>query len=171
MDRQTLRDWVHRYNELGPEGLNDRSKSGRKVFEGQLKVVWLEKGPETDGLVRWRVQDVKNKIQTNFGVKYSMEGTRRAGAGLPSRFAASASGGAQGEIPREFSRQRCGRARQGRANGLVPGRGQNWRECWHGCGRARITARGSLTATVTSTFSEPRVQKGCSRSATPTQHP
>ena len=83
MDRQTLRDWVHRYNEFGPEGLNDRPKSGRKVFlnESQLKVIsdWLEKGPdpETDGLVRWRVQDVKNKIQTNFGVKYSMEGTRR----------------------------------------------------------------------------------------------
>ena len=81
MDRQTLRDWVHRYNEFGPEGLNDRPKSGRKVFldEGQLKAIsdWLEKGPETDGLVRWRVQDVKNKIQTNFGVKYSMEGTRR----------------------------------------------------------------------------------------------
>ena len=98
MDRQTLRDWVHRYNEFGPEGLNDRPKSGRKVFldEGQLKVDWLEKGPETDGLVRWRVQDVKNKIQTNFGVKYSMEGTRRAEVGLPSRFAASASGAAQG---------------------------------------------------------------------------
>ena len=81
MDRQTLRDWVHRYNEFGPEGLNDRPKSGRKVFldEDQLKAIWLEKGPdpETDGLVRWRVQDVKNKIQTNFGVKYSMEGTRR----------------------------------------------------------------------------------------------
>ena len=104
MDRQTLRDWVHRYNEFGPEGLNDRPKSGRKVFldEGQLKVIsdWLDKGPdpETDGLVRWRVQDVKNKIQTNFGVKYSMEGTRRAKVGLPSRFAASASsqGAAQG---------------------------------------------------------------------------
>ena len=83
MDRQILRDWVHRYNEFGPEGLNNRPKSGRKVFldESQLKVIsdWLEKGPdpETDGLVRWRVQDVKNKIQTNFGVKYSMEGTRR----------------------------------------------------------------------------------------------
>ena len=66
-----------------------------------LKAIWLEKGPdpETDGLVRWRVQDVKNKIQTNFGVKYSMEGTRRAEAGLPSRFAASASSKAQGEIP------------------------------------------------------------------------
>ena len=103
MDRQ--RDWVHRYNEFGPEGLNNRPKSGRKVFldESQLKVIsdWLEKGPETDGLVRWRVQDVKNKIQTNFGVKYSMEGTRRAEAGLPSRFAASDSGEAQGsrEIP------------------------------------------------------------------------
>ena len=38
MDRQTLRDWVHRYNEFG--GLNDRPKSERKVFldEGQLKV-------------------------------------------------------------------------------------------------------------------------------------
>ena len=95
-DRQTLRDWVHRYNEFG--GLNNRPKSGRKFFldEGQLKVIWLEKGPETDGLVRWRVQDVKNKIQTNFGVKYSMEGTRRAETGLPSRFAASASGEAQG---------------------------------------------------------------------------
>ena len=80
MDRQTLHDWVHRYNEFGPEGLNNRPKSGRKVFldKGQLKVIsdWLEKGPdpETDGLVRWCVQDVKNKIQTNFSVNYSMEG-------------------------------------------------------------------------------------------------
>ena len=37
MDRQTLRDRVHRYNEFG--GLNDRPKSGRKVFKGQLKAV------------------------------------------------------------------------------------------------------------------------------------
>src|SRR5689334_24256214 len=26
MDRQTLRDWVHRYNELGLEGLSDRPR-------------------------------------------------------------------------------------------------------------------------------------------------
>ena len=81
MARQTLRDWVHR--EFGPDGLSNRPKSGRKVFldEDQLKVIsdWLEKGPdpETNGLVRWRVQDVKNKIETDFGVKYSMEGARR----------------------------------------------------------------------------------------------
>ena len=29
MDRQTLRDWVHRFNEAGPEGLLDNWASGR----------------------------------------------------------------------------------------------------------------------------------------------
>jgi transposase-like protein len=29
MDRQTLRDWVHRYNEQGIPGLSDRRRSGR----------------------------------------------------------------------------------------------------------------------------------------------
>ena len=28
MDRQTLRDWVYRFNEQGPEGLIDRKSSG-----------------------------------------------------------------------------------------------------------------------------------------------
>ncbi len=28
MDRQTLRDWVHRFNAEGPDGLVDRRKSG-----------------------------------------------------------------------------------------------------------------------------------------------
>ena len=30
MDRQTLRDWVHRFNEQGPEGLIDRKSTGPK---------------------------------------------------------------------------------------------------------------------------------------------
>src|SRR6476620_8243048 len=30
MDRQTLRDWVHRYNAEGLAGLSDRTRSGRK---------------------------------------------------------------------------------------------------------------------------------------------
>ena len=29
MERQTLRDWVHRYNAEGVEGLCDRARSGR----------------------------------------------------------------------------------------------------------------------------------------------
>ena len=28
MDRQTLRDWVHRFNQLGPDGLLDRHAGG-----------------------------------------------------------------------------------------------------------------------------------------------
>ena len=42
MDRQTLRDWVHRYNEFSR--LNNRPKSGRKVFEGQLKAAGEKPG-------------------------------------------------------------------------------------------------------------------------------
>ena len=30
MDRQTLRDWVHRFNAAGLEGLSDRSHPGRR---------------------------------------------------------------------------------------------------------------------------------------------
>jgi transposase len=29
MDRQTLRDWAHRFNAEGPEGLTDRPRAGR----------------------------------------------------------------------------------------------------------------------------------------------
>ena len=38
MDRQTLRDWVHRYNAEGITGLCDRPKPGRapKLTEGQM---------------------------------------------------------------------------------------------------------------------------------------
>ncbi len=83
MDRQTLRDWVHRYNEAGSAGLRDRPGSGRKVMldEEQMKIVtgWLEAGPEpeADGVVRWRVKDIAGKIEAHFGVKYSREGARR----------------------------------------------------------------------------------------------
>ena len=30
MDRQTLRDWVHRFNAAGPDGLVDRKAPGRQ---------------------------------------------------------------------------------------------------------------------------------------------
>ena len=38
MDRQTLRDWVHRYNEEGIAGLSNRPAPGRspKLTEGQM---------------------------------------------------------------------------------------------------------------------------------------
>ena len=32
MDRQTLRDWVHRFNEEGPDGLTNRKGAGRTRY-------------------------------------------------------------------------------------------------------------------------------------------
>ena len=60
MDRQTLRDWVHRYNAEGIAGLYDRGGRGAKARlstkqQAQL-VAWVESGPDPkkDGVVRWR---------------------------------------------------------------------------------------------------------------------
>jgi len=64
MDRQTLRDWVHRYNAAGLDGLfNLPRRNGpvpRLSEEQQAKVEqWVEQGPELerDGVVRWRCAD------------------------------------------------------------------------------------------------------------------
>ena|ERR1700704_2363797 len=65
MDRQTLRDWVHRFNEYGPEGLIDIKPPGRpsKLSEEQREALkqLVETGPDpaTDGVVRWRCVDLK----------------------------------------------------------------------------------------------------------------
>ena len=76
MDRQTLRDWVHRFNERGPEGLLDNWTSGPKSRLSldqlaQLAAI-VETGPEvkTDGVVRWRRVDLKRVISSRFGVDY-----------------------------------------------------------------------------------------------------
>jgi putative transposase len=76
MDRQTLRDWVHRFNASGPEGLIDNRTEGPKprLSEEQLaqfaKIV--EAGPdhEKDGIVRWRRVDLKRVIAERFGVDF-----------------------------------------------------------------------------------------------------
>jgi transposase len=74
MDRQTLRDWVHRYNEGGLEELADRARSGRPAslsWVEQGKVAsWVEEGADLarDGVVRFRRVDLRNRIATEFGV-------------------------------------------------------------------------------------------------------
>src|SRR3982751_2224833 len=52
MDRQTLRDWVHRYNAEGLAGLRDRPRSGREPRltpgqEAELAAA-VERGPDPD---------------------------------------------------------------------------------------------------------------------------
>ncbi len=74
MDRQTLRDWVHRYNAEGLAGLsNRRAPRSRRPDAGQLGelVSWLEAGPDpaVDGVVRWRRQDLQRRITDRFGVE------------------------------------------------------------------------------------------------------
>jgi len=73
MDRQTLRDWVHRYNDEGIEGLYDRPLSGRptRLTQAQQGMVadWINTGADLgrDGVIRWRRIDVKRRIETEFG--------------------------------------------------------------------------------------------------------
>jgi len=76
MDRQTLRDWVHRFNADGPEGLLDRWDNGsvRRLSSQQLDELasLVETGPDpkTDGVVRWRRVDLKRLTEERFGVVY-----------------------------------------------------------------------------------------------------
>jgi transposase len=75
MDRQTLRDWVHRYNADGLAGLHDRPRSGRKPRLTPEQMAELEKvveqgpDPETDGVVRWRRVDLQALIKARFAVE------------------------------------------------------------------------------------------------------
>ena len=87
MDRQTLRDWVHRFNASGPEGLIDNWTEGPEAsaFGGAS---WLEfaqiveAGPdrEKDGVVRWRRIDLKRVIAERFGVDFHPALCREASA-------------------------------------------------------------------------------------------
>jgi transposase len=83
MDRQTLRDWVIRFNAEGVEGLRDRPRSGRRphLAEGQqaaLKAVVLA-GPdrERDGIVTWRIEDIRDLAERRYGARYSVSGMHR----------------------------------------------------------------------------------------------
>src|SRR3990170_942963 len=76
MDRQTLRDWVHRFNEHGPEGLLDGWSKGpapRLSAEQRAEIAQLvETGPDraVHGVVRWRRMDLQQVIRERFGVSY-----------------------------------------------------------------------------------------------------
>jgi transposase len=76
MDRQTLRDWVHRFNAVGPDGLIDNRTGGPKPRLSAEQLAFfatiVEAGPdrEKDGVVRWRRVDLKRVIAERFGVAF-----------------------------------------------------------------------------------------------------
>lgn len=76
MDRQTLRDWAHRFNAQGPAGLKDNRRPGnpRRLSPAQLEDLSqiIETGPDRaiDGVVRWRRVDLQRVIGERFGIDY-----------------------------------------------------------------------------------------------------
>ena len=75
MDRQTLRDWVHRYNDEGIDGLKSRRAPGRapvltKEQMAELKGLVI-KGPDlaTNNVVRWRCLDLREEVARRFSVE------------------------------------------------------------------------------------------------------
>ena len=70
--RQTLRDWVHRYNAEGLRGLSDRKPPGGipKLTAGQKEEVaaWVRAGPDLAEDGRWRRKDLAARIERRFGV-------------------------------------------------------------------------------------------------------
>lgn len=77
MDRQTLRDWVHRYNEAGIAGLHDRARSGRRPrlapAQTEALAAIVTAGPDVakHGVVRWRCVDLRGEIKSRFAVDLS----------------------------------------------------------------------------------------------------
>lgn len=76
MDRQTLRDWVHRYNAAGLEGLKNRANVGgprRKLSAAQEAAfaALVREGPklEEHKVVRWRCRDLRDELARRFGVE------------------------------------------------------------------------------------------------------
>ena len=83
--RQTLCDWVHRYNAQGPDGLKDRPRSGRspKLDAQQRAEVgrWLEDGPGP-GVPAWTLGLLMERIKAVLGVVMSLEAVRQLVRGL-----------------------------------------------------------------------------------------
>jgi transposase len=80
MDRQTLRDWVHRYNEAGIKGLVSRAAPGPapKLTAAQMQelhaLVLAGPDPKVHKVVRWRCIDLRDEVTRRFCVTVD-EGT------------------------------------------------------------------------------------------------
>jgi transposase len=84
MDRQTLRDWVIRFNGQGPDGLINVPSPGvppkldgtHKAFLARI----VDEGPipAVDGVVRWRACDLIMRLHEEFGLSVSDDTIYRA---------------------------------------------------------------------------------------------
>ena len=74
MDRQTLCDWVHRYNEAGIHGLVSRKAPGAapKLTQAQMaelrELVIAGPDPDVHKVIRWRCVDLCAEVTRRFSV-------------------------------------------------------------------------------------------------------
>ena len=74
MDRQTLRDWAHRYNAEGVTGLSSRCSPGRPAALNEAQMAELRsmvlEGPdlERNKVVRWRFVDLRAEIAARWSI-------------------------------------------------------------------------------------------------------
>jgi len=84
MDRQTLRDWVIRFNEQGPDGLVNIPSPGVPPKLGKKHRAFLarlvKEGPiaAVHGVVRWRACDLIMRLHEEFGISISDDTVYRA---------------------------------------------------------------------------------------------
>jgi transposase len=84
MDRQTLRDWVIRFNAQGPDGLvNKPSPGGPSKLTAEHRAFlarMVEEGPTPaiHGVVRWRACDLIMRLHEQFGISVSDDTVYRA---------------------------------------------------------------------------------------------
>ena len=75
MTRQTLRDWVHRYNVEGVDGLRSRTGPGRPRYLSDARMEELRelvlKGPDPErhAVIRWRCADLCEEVAKRWSVK------------------------------------------------------------------------------------------------------
>lgn len=80
MDRQTLRDWVIRYNENGIAGLRDHPKghNPEKLSDSEQAVllakVFQTPDPTRDGTCAWTLADLCEFAEVRFGKRLSTSG-------------------------------------------------------------------------------------------------
>ena len=84
MDRQTLRDWVIRFNEQGPDGLVNIPSPGAPPKLDNTHRAYLarivEEGPipAVHGVVRWRACDLIMRLYDEFALSVSDDTVYRA---------------------------------------------------------------------------------------------
>ncbi len=75
MDRQTLSDWVHRYNAAGIAGLKSRTSPGRQPYLSDAQKAALRElviqgpDPAIHHVVRWRCADLRAEVARRWSIE------------------------------------------------------------------------------------------------------